>query len=96
MLIDDAWATIGSCNLHGSSLSSNVELNVSFWDPEVVRALRCQLLSEHIGQETAHLDDRAALRLYQQVAKGNRRKRDWGDFEWQGLAFSLDPANYGA
>ena len=28
MLIDDAWATIGSCNLHEGSLFGHTEMNV--------------------------------------------------------------------
>ena len=61
MLVDDAWGTIGSCNLHAGSLFRNTEMNVSFWDPACVRALRCELLAEHLGEETRHLDDLAAL-----------------------------------
>jgi phosphatidylserine/phosphatidylglycerophosphate/cardiolipin synthase-like enzyme len=95
MLIDDDWATIGSCNLHWHSMNGNSEMNVSFRDPATVKALRCQLLAEHLDRDTAHLDDRAALRLYREVAKENRRKRDSGDVDWQGLAFRLDPARYG-
>lgn len=95
MLIDDVWATIGSCNLHTNSLLGHTEMNVSFWDPAVVRALRCELLAEHLGQDTALLDDRAALRAYRQIARENREKRDAGRVDWQGLAFSLDPAGYG-
>ncbi len=45
---------------------------------------------------TGDMDDRAALALYRQVARDNRRKREDGDADWQGLAFSLDPATYGA
>lgn len=96
MLIDDAWATIGSCNLHEKSLTGHGEMNASIWDPEVARGLRCELLAEHLGRDTAGIDDRAALRLYREIARANRRRRDAGDFNWQGLAFSLDPATYGA
>jgi phosphatidylserine/phosphatidylglycerophosphate/cardiolipin synthase-like enzyme len=96
MLIDDAWATIGSCNLHAQSLTGHSEMNASIWDPEVVRALRCELLAEHLGRDTAGIDDRAALRLYRETARENRRRRDAGDSNWQGLAFSLDPVMYGA
>jgi phosphatidylserine/phosphatidylglycerophosphate/cardiolipin synthase-like enzyme len=95
MLIDDAWATIGSCNLHAHSLSGHSEMNASIWDSQAVRALRCELLAEHLGRDTAGIDDRAALRLYREIARENRRKRDANDFNWQGLAFSLDPARYG-
>jgi len=96
MLIDDAWATIGSCNLHTHSLTGHTEMNASIWDPEVVRALRCELLAEHLGQDTAGIDDRAALCLYRKTARENRRRHDADDSNWQGLAFSLDPAMYGA
>jgi phosphatidylserine/phosphatidylglycerophosphate/cardiolipin synthase-like enzyme len=95
MLIDDAWATIGSCNLHAFSLTANMEMNASVWDDQVVRALRCALLAEHLGRDTAGIDDRAALHLYREIARENRRRRDANDFDWQGLAFSLDPARYG-
>ena len=95
MLVDDAWATIGSCNLHAYSLSGNAEMNAAIWDPQVVRALRCELLAEHLGRDTAGIDDRSALRLYREIARENRRRRDANDGNWQGLAFSQDPASYG-
>jgi phosphatidylserine/phosphatidylglycerophosphate/cardiolipin synthase-like enzyme len=96
MLVDDAWATIGSCNLHSYSLSGNTEMNASFWDPQVVRALRCQLLAEHLDRDTAGSDDRAAFCLYRVVARENQRRREANDQKWEGLAFSLDPTTYGA
>jgi cardiolipin synthase len=71
-------------------------MNASIWDPEVVHALRCELLAEHLGQETAGIDDRSALRLYREIARENRRRRDANDFKWQGLAFCLDPVAYGS
>lgn len=96
MLIDDAWATIGSCNLHRRSLDGHSEMNLSVWDPNVVRALRCELLAEHLGIDTTGMDDRDALKVYRRIAQDNRRLKDAGAVEWQGLAFSLDPAAYGA
>jgi cardiolipin synthase len=96
MLIDDKWTTIGSCNLHSNSLSGHTEMNASIWDPAVVRPFRCELLREHLGQDTTYLDARAALQLYQTVARQNRLKRDGGDPDWQGMAYRLDPAAYGA
>jgi phosphatidylserine/phosphatidylglycerophosphate/cardiolipin synthase-like enzyme len=95
MLVDDGWATIGSCNLHASSLTGNTEMNAAIWDPKVVRALRRELLAEHLDRDTTGIDDRAALRLYGEIARENRRRREAGDFKWQGLAFSLDPGTYG-
>jgi cardiolipin synthase A/B len=96
MLVDDAWATIGSCNLHAHSLTGHSEMNAAIWDRAVVRALRCELFSEHLGRDTADIDDRAALRLFRDIACENRRRREANDFKWQGLAFSLDPAAYGS
>ena len=94
MLIDDAWATIGSCNIGGRSFFGDTELNVSFWDPAVVRELRCDLLAEHLGEETTQLDDVAALRLYGQIARANSAsKAAHGD--WRSAAFAQDPATYG-
>ena len=95
MLVDDEWATIGSCNLHSNSLSGHTEMNASFWAPDTVRALRCQLLSEHLDIETAHLDDRAALRRYRRIARENWLRGTCRDFNWQGLAFAVSPAAYG-
>ena len=96
MLVDDTWATIGSCNLHSFSLSGNGEMNASIWDPQVVRALRCELLAEHLDRDTAGFDCRSALGLYREIARANRRRHEANDTKWQGLAFSLDPAAYGA
>jgi phosphatidylserine/phosphatidylglycerophosphate/cardiolipin synthase-like enzyme len=95
MLIDDAWATIGSCNLHRNSLFGHTELNASFWSPGHVRSLRCRLLAEHLGHETGHLDDREALILYRSIAIENAHKRKLGRNDWDGIAFSLDPKTYG-
>lgn len=95
MLIDDAWATIGSCNLHSNSLYGHTEMNASFWDAEVVRALRCALLTEHLGGDTAPLDMRSGLQRYRDIAWQNRYRHDTGDPNWQGLAYRLDPTTYG-
>jgi cardiolipin synthase len=96
MLVDDAWATIGSCNLHRNSLFGHTELNASFWSPDHVRSLRCKLLSEHLGRDTGHLDDREALVLYRRIAIENEHKRALGRNDWDGMAFMLDPPTYGA
>ena len=95
MLIDDEWATIGSCNLHSNSLSGHSEMNVAVWDPLVVRELRCTLFAEHLGIYTARLDDRGALALYRRIAQENAGKGENCDFDWQGIAFALSPDAYG-
>jgi cardiolipin synthase A/B len=95
MLIDDAWATIGSCNLHRNSLFGHTELNASFWSTEHVRSLRCKLFSEHLGRDTGHMEDREALMLYRSIAIDNAHKRKVGRNDWDGIAFKLDSATYG-
>lgn len=89
MLIDGEWGTIGSCNLHRYSLFGNGELNAAFWDHETARILLSALLSEHLDCDISGLDDRAALQLFGEVARSNRRRLENGDSRWQGLAFSL-------
>ncbi|HYS88720.1 MAG TPA: hypothetical protein VEN78_27515, partial [Bradyrhizobium sp.] len=69
----DAWATIGSCNLHAFSLSGHTEMNAAFWDPKVVGALRCELFAENLDQDATGIDDRTALRLYREIVRENRR-----------------------
>jgi cardiolipin synthase len=95
MLVDDEWSTIGSCNLHANSLFGHSEMNAAVWDRDVTRALRCQLLREHLGEDTDHLDDQLAMQLYQRIARENAARWEAGDVEWQGLACSLNPATYG-
>jgi len=95
MLVDDAWGTIGSANLHHYSVFGNAEINASFADAGVVRALRCELLAEHLNEDTSGLDSRAALKRLRAVAQANRRLKDADDPAWQGLAFALDVESYG-
>lgn len=95
MLIDDEWATVGSCNLHHYSLFGNGELNVAFRDATSVQAMRVELFQEHLATDTSALDDVAALRLFRQIASENGQRHEAGDPYWQGLAFRLDVTTYG-
>ena len=94
-LVDDVWATVGSTNVLGRSFHRDTELNASFWHPPTVRDLRRALLQEHLSADTAELDDRAALRLYRDVAQANRTRRTAGG-QLSGLACALDADAYGA
>ena len=49
MIVDDAWATIGSCNLHRHSLGGSSEMNASIWDVAFARDLRERLRRRHEG-----------------------------------------------
>jgi phosphatidylserine/phosphatidylglycerophosphate/cardiolipin synthase-like enzyme len=95
MLVDDEWATVGSCNLHHYSLFGNSELNAAFRDPDTVRAMRVELFQEHLGVDTSALDDTGALRLFRRIASQNRQRHQTSDPSWQGLAFSLTTETYG-
>ncbi len=92
-LIDDAWCTIGSANVANRSFYGDTELNASIWHAPTVRALRCELFDEHLGQDTNVLDDVAALERFAGVARENARRRGSGEPQ-RGLALSLDPATY--
>jgi phosphatidylserine/phosphatidylglycerophosphate/cardiolipin synthase-like enzyme len=94
-LVDDGWATIGSCNVANRSFYGDTEMNASIWHAPTVRALRAELLREHLGRDTGALDDRAALRLYREVARANTARWERGE-PLDGLAVALDPARYGA
>lgn len=95
MLVDNEWATVGSCNLHHYSLFGNGELNAAIWDPVTVRAIRVELCQEHLAADTTALDDITVLRLFRQIASENRQRHEHGDPNWQGLAFRLDVTTYG-
>lgn len=94
MLVDDTWATIGSCNLHYNSLNGRSEMNVSVWDANVVHALRCELLKEHLGEDTSGLENTAALRLFREIATENRQAMVEGRICAKGLAVALLPSEY--
>jgi phosphatidylserine/phosphatidylglycerophosphate/cardiolipin synthase-like enzyme len=93
-LVDDAWATIGSTNVADRSFHGDTELNASFWHGPTARTLRVDLLREHLGVDTAHLDDTAALRLYRDAARKNAAARARGQL-LEGMAFEIDPVRYG-
>ena len=94
MLVDDVWADIGSCNIATQSFFNDAEMNVSVWDADFVRALRGDLLDEHLAADTRGMTMREAMTLYRETAQANTAARARGD-SMHGLAFALDPAQYG-
>jgi phosphatidylserine/phosphatidylglycerophosphate/cardiolipin synthase-like enzyme len=94
MLVDDAWATIGSTNVADRSFHRDTELNASFWHAPTVCGLRADLLREHLGRDTSTLDARDALRLYHDIARANAERRRHHQ-PLEGLAYTLDPRTYG-
>lgn len=96
MLVDDAWATVGSANLHHHSAWGNGELNAAFHHAPTVRAMRVALFREHLGVDTAHMDDDTALRCFTAVAAENRDRHSRGETTWRGMAIRLDGGAAGA
>lgn len=92
-LIDDVWCTIGSANIGNRSFYGDTELNAAIWHRPSVRALRVELLQEHLGRDTSELDDREAMGLYGRIARENAERYRRGD-KLEGLAFAVDPAHY--
>jgi phosphatidylserine/phosphatidylglycerophosphate/cardiolipin synthase-like enzyme len=92
-LVDDRWATVGSTNFEPGSLGTDTEMNLVWWDTTTTRALRCELLSEHLAEDTATKDARAALARFRQVAHANAARLGRGE-PLQGLAVAIDPARY--
>lgn len=92
-LIDDAWCTIGSANIGARSFYGDTELNASIWHAPTVRALRIDLLNEHLARHTGQLDDRAAFAQYREVARANAQRRLRGE-KLEGMALALDPKTY--
>jgi cardiolipin synthase len=95
MLIDDYWATIGSCNIGARSFFGDTELNLSFWCRPTVVALRTELFKEHLDIDTSDMDDRQAMAMWREIAKRNALLGLAATEPWKGLAFALDPATYG-
>jgi hypothetical protein len=69
-------------------------MNVAFSEASTVRSFRCQLLREHLDQDTSGMNNREAFHLFRKIARENRQKFESGDPAWQGLAFELDLATY--
>ena len=47
-IVDDRWLTVGSANLNAHSLFNDTEVNVVTLDPDLARAARLRLWSEHL------------------------------------------------
>lgn len=93
MLVDDAWATIGSTNTADRSFLGDTELNASVWHGDFTRDLRRDLFLEHLGIET-HGDDVAAFETFQARARKNAYRKLAGE-RLPYFAYQLDPKLYG-
>ena len=94
MLVDDAWATIGSTNTADRSFKKDTELNASIWHGDVVRTLREHLFAEHLGADAADLDELEAFERFHDVARANAFRKLAGQ-PLAGLAYRMDAGLYG-
>jgi cardiolipin synthase len=51
MIVDDCWATIGTCNFDNRSFALNEESNVTFFDPVLLGSL-CRILHADLSRAT--------------------------------------------
>jgi phosphatidylserine/phosphatidylglycerophosphate/cardiolipin synthase-like enzyme len=62
-IVDDRWLTVGSANLNAHSLMNDTEMNVVTDDPELARATRLRLWSEHLELDVATIAEEDVRRL---------------------------------
>ncbi|HEY1632251.1 MAG TPA: phosphatidylserine/phosphatidylglycerophosphate/cardiolipin synthase family protein [Rhizomicrobium sp.] len=93
MIVDDEFATIGSCNIATQSFFNDTELNAAIWDKDFARAFRSALYAEHLLTDTSRMEARDALKLFAQAARANAQARHRGE-AMNGIVFALDPARY--
>ena len=94
-VIDDRWATVGSCNIGARSFFGDTELNVSFLCAKTARVFRTDLFREHLEIDTSADDGLNACQRYQQLARENTKRLALG-VPPHGLVFALDPKTYGS
>ncbi|HSD81281.1 MAG TPA: phosphatidylserine/phosphatidylglycerophosphate/cardiolipin synthase family protein, partial [Solirubrobacteraceae bacterium] len=81
-IVDDRWLTVGSANLNAHSFFNDTEVNVVACDPELARATRLRLWSEHLerpaealgGDPTAVVDE-----LWWPIARAEHGRRLRGE-----------------
>jgi len=93
MVVDDAWATIGSTNTADRSFLGDTELNASVWHGDFSGGLRRDLFREHLGIDTGG-DDVAAFETFHGRARANAWRKLAGQ-PLPHLAYRLDAALYG-
>jgi phosphatidylserine/phosphatidylglycerophosphate/cardiolipin synthase-like enzyme len=78
-IVDDAWLTVGSANLNEHSLFNDTEMNVVSCDPELARATRLRLWSEHLERpvdEVSGEPHRVVDELWWPIAAEQRERRE--------------------
>jgi phosphatidylserine/phosphatidylglycerophosphate/cardiolipin synthase-like enzyme len=81
-IVDDAWITIGSANLNEHSFFNDTEMNIVSCDPELARATRLRLWSEHLELPIAEVSGEPARvvdELWRPIASEQLERRRRGE-----------------
>jgi len=81
-IVDDAWLTIGSANLNEHSLFNDTEMNLVTCHPELARAVRLKLWSEHLERPLEELGGNPARivdELWRPIASEQLERRRRGE-----------------
>jgi phosphatidylserine/phosphatidylglycerophosphate/cardiolipin synthase-like enzyme len=73
MIVDDAFAILGSANINGRSFRVDTELAIGWFEPDAVAALRRRLWDEHLGSPPgmAEWDPADYVRNWERIARAN-------------------------
>lgn len=80
-IIDDRWLTVGSANLNEHSLFNDTEVNLVAGDPDLARATRLRLWSEHLQRPIADVGGdpaRVIDNLWKPIAREQADRRRKG------------------
>jgi phosphatidylserine/phosphatidylglycerophosphate/cardiolipin synthase-like enzyme len=80
-IVDDEWLTIGSGNLNNHSLFNDAEMNIVTCNPELARATRLRLWSEHLELPRNEVDGdpiKVIDELWQPMAREQLERREAG------------------
>ncbi len=81
MIVDDAWVTVGSANIHDRGMKTEGEINLVVLDKEIAGDLRRRLMAEHleIATDDPRLEDvDEAFDLWERHANENVRLKAQG------------------
>lgn len=80
-IVDDSWLLVGSANLNRRGLATDSEIAVQAPCPELARALRLRLWSEHLGMDESEIAERPAREIVdgpwkERAREMERRRRE--------------------
>ena len=83
----------GAITPAGGASRGDTEMNVSFWDGDLVQGLRSRLVGEQGGFDSSGMSGVEAVDRLAGVARANAGRREAGEV-LQGFACAIDPATW--